>query len=232
MPLAVAGQDHSALALPLSSELGPISNSPSSLPLNRDVPEHGALPLPGSGELGYLGTQPHGALPVPDETMQRKPIMTRSLMPSSRELGRFKSDSTCSKPGPCNLRDTLAVPKGTRLKLCKCCRDTNVCVRLSATLTTNQYSHVPSHSSTFHRHDTHKGQRSLCLHLVNCDRQLHSQLAAQEGALATRTVREAMVVMAGNLLIITMVFSVVLMRGSHAMNTVVSTAVIVAKATP
>ena len=156
-PLAVVGQDHSALALPLSSELGPSSNSPSSLPLNRNVPEHGALPLPGSGELGNLGTQPHGALPVPDETMQRKPIMTRSHKPSFCKLGRFESESTCAKLKSCNLHDTLAVLKGTRLDMCKCCRDSNVCVRLSAMLTANQCSHAPSHLSIYHRHNTHLG---------------------------------------------------------------------------
>lgn len=66
----VADQQHRAMALPLASELGPNQNSPSSLPMEGDIPEHGALPLPGSGELGDLGTRQHGALPLPDDAMQ------------------------------------------------------------------------------------------------------------------------------------------------------------------
>ena len=75
LSMMTAGPQHSASALPLSSELGPSANSPSSLPLEGDVPEHGALPLPGSGELGNLGTQSHGALPLED-AMQRELLST------------------------------------------------------------------------------------------------------------------------------------------------------------
>lgn len=57
-----ADEQHGAMALPHSNELGPHANSPSSLPLGGDVPEHGALPLPGSGELSELSTRPHDVM--------------------------------------------------------------------------------------------------------------------------------------------------------------------------